>query len=529
MAQPGCTASACPSNPPLHTPTQNTATTPITRQDPFHGLGPAQNELADRAFTRAAGAPLVHGNRVRLLRDAGENYPAWLEAIAGAERWIHFESYIIHDDDTGGEFADALCRKAREGVSVRVLYDWMGGLNKAGPRFWRRIRDAGVDVRCFNPFRITSPFAWIHRDHRKMLGVDGRVGYITGLCVGDAWTGDAAKGVPPWRDAGIEVIGPAVADIEWAFRRVWREEGDPVPHDQRPRREEIEPSGDVALRVVASEPWSAGIMRLDALIAAAARERLWLADAYFAGLPSYVQALRSAALDGVDVRLLVPGGSDIPMLRPLSMAGYRPLLEAGVRVFEWNGSMMHAKTAVADGRWSRVGSTNLNIASFIGNYELDAAIEDATFGEQMEQAYLIDLENATEIVLGERRRWRDLARWRGETREHRTARRARRASLAAGGERTQRATASALRIGGTLQGALTQQRQFGQMAVPVLLVCALVLAAVAVVTFLWPRILAWPLALTLAWAAFVLGLQGWTMWRRRRRENSTDRAPQGSA
>src|SRR6185295_3809824 len=127
-------------------------------------------------------------------------------------------------------------------------------------------------------------------------------------------------------------------------------------------------------------------------------------DAYYAGTTSYVQALRAAARDGVDVRLLVPNGTDIPLLRPLSRAGYRTLLEAGARVFEWNGPMLHAKTAVADGRWARVGSTNLNIASWLGNYELDAVVEDAGFAAAMSAQYLADLTNATEVLLRSGRR-----------------------------------------------------------------------------------------------------------------------------
>ena len=137
------------------------------------------------------------------------------------------------------------------------------------------------------------------------------------------------------------------------------------------------------MRIVASEPNRAELLLLDQLIASAARETLWLADAYYAGVPSHFQALRSAALDGVDVRLMLPGTTDLPVVRAMSRAGYRPLLEAGVRIFEWNGPMLHSKTAVADGRWARVGSSNLNIASWLANYELDAVIEDAGFAETM--------------------------------------------------------------------------------------------------------------------------------------------------
>jgi cardiolipin synthase len=357
--------------------------------------------LLDQAFSRAAGAPRIEGNRVTLLRDAAENYPAWLDAIAAARHYVHFESYIIRDDTSGRRFAEALMAKAKEGVAVRLLYDWMGALGKTPARYWAALRRAGVEVRCFNPFRFSSPLGWVHRDHRKSLIVDGEVGFITGLCVGDPWVGDPEKGVAPWRDTGIEVRGPSVPEIERAFARVWSVVGPPLSSAQQAAGD-VAPVGDVALRIVASEPDRSGLLRRDELVAAAARETLWLTDAYFVAIPTYVQALRAAALDGVDVRLLVPGGTDIPILRPLSRAGYRPLLQAGIRVFEWNGPMMHAKTAVADRRWARVGSSNLNIASWLGNYELDLTVEDARFAHEMEERYEADLAQSTEIVLRRR-------------------------------------------------------------------------------------------------------------------------------
>jgi cardiolipin synthase len=361
--------------------------------------------LADQAFSRAAGAPLIAGNGVRLLKDASQNYPAWLDAIAAAEHHVNFESYIIHDDNAGERFAHALIKKAQTGVAVRLIYDWMGGFGKTSRSFWNRLRAGGVEVRCYNPPRFDSPFGWLSRDHRKMLAVDGQVAFITGLCVGDRWVGDPELGVAPWRDTGIELRGPAVAEVERAFAQIWSTLGSPI-HE---RNNEYTPAGEISMRVVATLPATAGMFRLDQLVAALSRERLWLTDAYFAGTTPYVQALRAAARDGVDVRLLVPGGSDIPLLRPLSRAGYRPLLDAGVRVFEWNGPMLHAKTAVADGRWARVGSTNLNIASWLANCELDAVIENSEFAAQMEEMYLADLGNATEVVLDRKKRPRRLS------------------------------------------------------------------------------------------------------------------------
>src|SRR5215469_1144689 len=370
-----------------------------TQTDPRGPEFASVRALAEQAFSRAAGTPLVSGNTIRLLKDAQENYPAWLDAIAHATRFVHFESYIIHDDDVGGTFSDALIAKAREGVRVRVIYDWMGGLGKTSRRFWNRLRAEGVEIRCYNPPSPASPLGWLSRDHRKMLGVDGTVGFVTGLCVGRAWVGDAAHGVPPWRDTGVEVRGPAVLHIERAFAQMWALMGEPLPPTGVAADESTPAVGGTALRVVATMPNTAGLFRLDQLIAALARERLWLTDAYYAGTTPYVPALLAAARDGVDVRLLVPKGTDIPLLRPLSRAGYRALLEGGVRVFEWNGSMLHAKTAVADRRWARVGSTNLNIASWLGNCELDVVAEDEDFAHDLAAMYLNDLTNATELIL----------------------------------------------------------------------------------------------------------------------------------
>jgi cardiolipin synthase len=465
----------------------------------------------DRALSRAAGARLVAGNDVRLLRDAAENYPAWLAAIAAAERTVYFESYILYEDDAGAEFAAALAAKAREGVRVRLIYDWLGALGKTSGRFWRTLRAAGVDVRCYNPPRLSSPFGWLHRDHRKMIAVDGRVGFVTGLCVGHMWVGDPARGVAPWRDTGVEVRGPAVADIETAFADVWGAIGRPIPKGERVPAEQMRPAGDVSLRVVASEPWTAGLMRLDQLIASAARETLWLTDAYFAGTPQYVQSLRAAALDGVDVRLLVPGGSDIPILRPLSQAGYRPLLEAGVRVFEWKGPMLHAKTAVADGRWARVGSSNLNLASWLGNYELDVAVEDERFAEAVAHMYEEDLQNAAEIVLFRERRRLPMTRLRVER-----ERRLRRPTAGAAGGSASRATAGALRLGNTVGAAITDRRVLGATEARTVAAAGALLAAVAAVALIWPLVVAVPLAATVGWIAVALLAKGHALYRERR-------------
>jgi len=448
--------------------------------------------LADQAFSRAAGAPLVPGNAVRPLCDAAENYPAWLEAIAAARRHVHFETYILHEDAVGERFARAFADKARSGVAVRLVYDWMGGLGNTSRRFWRRLREAGVEVRCYNPPRLDEPLGWLSRDHRKCLVVDAEVAFVTGLCVGQAWEGDPARGMAAWRDTGVEVRGPAVADVGRAFADSWDACGSPLPAEERPGDHPPAPAGDVSLRVVAATPGTTGLFRVDQLVAGLARRSLWLTDAYYAGTSSYVQSLRAAAQDRVDVRLLVPGrGSDIRLVQAISRAGYRTLLEAGVRVFEWNGPMIHAKTAVADGRWARVGSTNLNVASWIGNRELDVVVEDEAFARAMEAQYLKDLAGATEVVLNKRRRVRAA----GELETPRTRR--------AGGSAS-RAAAGALRLGNALGAALSPRRLHGPAERRLLVPAGLALVGLVPIAVVWPQALAWPLGAFALWLGVAL-------------------------
>ena len=470
---------------------------------------PPVRELADQAFSRAAGALLVAGNSVRLLIDARENYPAWLDAIGAAKHHVHFESYIIHEDETGWMFADALTAKAREGVRVRLIYDWMGGFGKTSRSFWNHLRAGGVEVRCYNPPRLDSPFGWLSRDHRKMLAVDGQVGFITGLCVGRMWVGVPEKKIEPWRDTGVEVRGCAVADIEQAFAQVWAMMGDPIPEHELTDRGALAPAGDMRLRVVASVPSTAGMMRLDQLVAALARNRLWLTDAYYAGTTSYVQALRAAAKDGVDVRLLVPNGTDIPLLRPLSRAGYRPLLEAGVRVFEWNGTMLHAKTAVADSRWARVGSTNLNIASWFGNCELDAVVEDESFARLMEETYLQDLENSTEVVLDAKRK----VRAPGEPPHPHPV-------LTSGGGSGGRAAAGAIRIGNAIGAAFTNRRVLEPVEARIMVTAGALLLALAILFWFFPRLLMYPVIVILLWIALSLLYRGYKLHHRKGKQET---------
>src|SRR5262245_29584419 len=210
-------------------------------------------QLADQAFKRAAGAQLIAGNGVRILKDAAENFPAWLDAIRAAERTVYFESYIIGDDEVGRDFVQALAERARAGVRIRLLYDWLG--TRVRRPLFAPLVEAGGLVRVFNPPRFDSPVAWLTRDHRKSITVDGCVGFVSGLCASAQWLGDPARRIDAWRDTGVEVRGPAAAEIERAFGDVWAAcGGSRIPEEEFAPPDSIATAGDVSLRVIATVP-----------------------------------------------------------------------------------------------------------------------------------------------------------------------------------------------------------------------------------------------------------------------------------
>lgn len=351
-------------------------------------------EAIEHALNRSAGSRPVPGNRVTLAQDA-EAYRVMLEMIDDARRWIHFENYIIRSDAVGVEFAEHLIARARDGVYVRVLYDWLGSI-ATRRRYWRRLRDAGVEVRAFNPPRLLDAFANVTRNHRKVLVADGVAAITGGHCIGREWTGEDDAEGQPWRDTAVAVYGPAAAMLDQAFARTWELAGGVLPADQLVAQ--VRPAGAAEVRVIAGEPGRERTYRVVELLSAGAIDRIWITDAYFIAPPRLLQALRDAATDGVDVRLLVPGSSDLPLVRNLTRIGYRDLLRAGVRIWEWDGPMLHAKSVVADMRWVRIGSSNLNPSSLFGNYELDVLVDDPAIAEAMEQQFRRDIVRSREVA-----------------------------------------------------------------------------------------------------------------------------------
>lgn len=367
----------------------------------------AVTALVERSLARAGGTRFVPGNATRLLLDGPQVYPAMFEAIAAAERWIHFENYIIRDDRTGRRFCGALMDRAREGVAVRLLTDWLGSRG-LGRRLAAELRAAGVEVRRFNPPRLLDLIGNVARDHRKLLVTDRDTAIVGGLCIGDEWTGDPDRGIPPWRDTAIRMDGPVALMLDQAFEAIWHRAGGEIPPG---RLDGDSPAvGEAEIGVIIGEPRRARIQRVVELLAAGATDRLWITDAYLVAPRSLFQAILDAARGGVDVRLLLPGASDLPVIRNLSRIGYRALLEAGVRIWEWEGPMLHAKTIVADGAWCRVGSSNLNASSLVGNYELDVLLHDPGLGARLEAQFRRDLARSGEVELHRRGGGRTLER-----------------------------------------------------------------------------------------------------------------------
>lgn len=379
------------------------------RRQPWLGPRPSFS----RALWRIAAADVSCGNRVTLLRDGEGTFDAMLRLIDGATTTVEFEGYIFRRDEVGRRFAESFVAAARRGVRVRLLVDWFGRLPT--PRsFFRRMRRGGVDVRFFNPPGFRAWLGLMPRDHRKVLVVDGRAGVTGGIGIGVEWKhGVFRRRRSPWRDTAVLLDGDAAGYLLEAFERMWeRTEGrfHPRPRLVRPPRDSFlnarfHPPSLVG--IIEGEPGRLRVSRSMQIQSVAAERSIWIASAYFAPSPSEIEALSGAARDGVDVRVLVPSRWDHFWLRWLMTRSYNRLLRNGVRIWEWRGEMMHAKTSVVDGRWVRVGSTDFNPLGVAVNYELDAVIEDQAIGAQAEAMFLEDLTRSRELRLGGTRQGAD--------------------------------------------------------------------------------------------------------------------------
>jgi cardiolipin synthase len=352
-------------------------------------------------------ADVSEGNDVLLFSDGAATFDALIELIDNARESVALESYILRSDTVGARFADALMRAAKRGVHVQLLADWFG-MRGIGSSYLRTLRAHGVHVRVFSPPGFRRWLGLVPRDHRKLLVVDSAAGITGGIGIGDEWQGGILrKRRLAWRDTCVRITGPAASDFMAAFGRMWeRAGGERPPRSERQltrasRGADLDPAGSKpsVVGIVEGEPGRLRVGRALHLQAAAAQRSIWVASAYFVPSFAEVESLNGAARDGVDVRLLVPSRNDHPWVNGLTKRFYNRLLRNGVRIWEWRGQMMHAKTAVVDGRWTRVGSTDFNPLGVGINFELDAIIEDPRIGAAAEEMFEHDLSRSTEIRL----------------------------------------------------------------------------------------------------------------------------------
>ena len=362
-----------------------------------------------RGLWRIAAADVSSGNKVTLLHDGPATFDAMCAAIDAAQRTVVLETYILRSDDVGQRIGATLIAAAARGISVRVLSDWIGMRGIKGS-YIDGLKKAGVDHRVFSAPGFRPWLGLIPRDHRKLLVVDDAVGITGGVGIGNEWIGETARRRGHWRDTAVRIEGPAAKDMQQAFDTMWERtlKRERRSSDRRTRRAargaHLDPAtAEPALvGIVEGEPLRLRIARALQMQAISAQRSIWIANAYFVPSPSEVEALMGAARDGVDVRILVPARNDHRWVSFLTRRYYRRLLTNGVRIWEWKGTMMHAKTSVVDGRWVRVGSTDFNPLGVAINYELDAVIEDATIGAQAEAMFLEDLEGSREITMRSR-------------------------------------------------------------------------------------------------------------------------------
>ena len=359
------------------------------------------------------GSPLVGGNDVRLLADGPATYRAMLESIGRARHYVHMETYIFDDDEAGQRFADALIAAQRRGAAVAVMIDAVGTL-QTPDRLFDRMREAGVQVAVFNPVNPAEArggWSLNQRNHRKLLVVDGKVGYLGGINVSSVYSSgsrpaSSGREAQPWRDTHIRIEGPAVAELERVILAGWESQKGP-PLAQRDFFPKLVARGDLDVRILANQPdRSDGYTVYLTLMSAfeSAQKSIHITMAYFVPDPAFIEVLQDAARRGVDVVLVLPGFSDSSLVFHAGRSHYENLLEAGVKIYERRDALLHAKTAVVDGVWSTVGSSNMDWRSFALNYEINAVILGPRFGAQMEALFDSDVAAAQQVTLQD---WHD--------------------------------------------------------------------------------------------------------------------------
>lgn len=359
-----------------------------------------------RVVAAVGGTPLFCGNKATLLIDGKETFAAMLDAIDKAKEHVNIETYMIEDDPMGRRFADLLLKKHAEGVTINLIYDPLG-CRRTPESFFLRLREGGVNVLEFNPValgRLWGPNAFYHRTHRKVLIVDGEVAFTGGLNIGLAYTKSRPRRdrtSPPsdfWRDTHVMIEGPAVAAFQELFLHTWQEQAGAPPPDMC-YFPPVAITGDQMVQVADSTPGYAHrgtyVMYVSAI--ARAKQSVHIIQSYFAPDEQMMKALVDAAKRGLDVKIILPRYSDHGCVRQAGRKRYQELLDAGVKLYEQTGAILHSKTAVIDGVWSTVGSTNFDLWSFCTSDEVNAVVIGRAFGDRMEESFKQDMEQSTPI------------------------------------------------------------------------------------------------------------------------------------
>jgi len=355
------------------------------------------------------GSPLILGNKVLLLQDGPDTYSAMFAAIRAARDHINLETYIIEDDEIGRQFADLLLEQQGRGVQVNVIYDSVGGINTP-KAFFDRLKAGGIEVLEFNPINpLMTKTPWLinNRDHRKLLVVDGRTAFVGGINISSVYsTGSAGgragkpNGAAAWRDTHLQIEGPVVGELQKLFMATWEKQRGKAlaAKEYYPA---LEPQGKDIVRAIGSTPDDPYSLIYLTLISAIgnAEKQVYLTNAYFVPDPQLLKSLTDAVARGVDVRLILPSHSDSEVVFHAGRSHYSGLLEGGVRIYERLGELLHSKTAVIDGVWSTVGSTNLDWRSFLDNDEINAVIIGREFGRKMLDMFDADITASQAIDL----------------------------------------------------------------------------------------------------------------------------------
>ena len=352
--------------------------------------------------------PLIAGNKVTLLYDGPQTMAAMKAAISAAKDHINLETYIFDQDAVGTEFAELLMERQRAGVQVHIIYDAVGTIGTPQV-FFDKMRDAGIQLSAFNPInplKLLGPWEPNNRDHRKILVVDGQVAFTGGVNISSTYANSSLfrsklRRNPKvgWRDTHIQIEGPAVAALQWEFLNTWASQS-PLELGDHNFFPPLQNAGDKLVRILASAP-NGDQEIYNAYISAInnAKTSVHITSAYFVPDVQIMRALIAAAQRGVQVQIILPGVKESGVVFYAGQSFYSQMLRGGIQVFQLQIAVLHAKTAVIDGFWSTVGSTNLDSRSFLHNYEVNAVVFDNGFGRAMEDAFAEDLRHATEITL----------------------------------------------------------------------------------------------------------------------------------